>query len=218
MTPSGLPTPPQFLLRIILILVLILTTLPTYKSLPSHHDDHYAFSLSTFNPQGRLLQVEYAAKSASLSVPLVGYLTSTTCVLTRPLSVPSPDLRPTYPRVFKLTSKTMTSYTGIPSDFAHLTHSVSSSVLQWRSEYGEEMPVNVVAFEVAKFMQGHTMKPGVRPLGLCVLVGGLDVSGSPRLFQINSAGDVTEGTAFVVGGANFNAEDVKRATNTVEGG
>jgi 20S proteasome alpha/beta subunit len=58
------------------------------------------------------------------------------------------------------------------SDFSYVMDEVSKEVLRWRAEYAEDIPVNVLVFEVAKVMQDCTMRPGVRPLALAVLVGG----------------------------------------------
>ena len=165
--------------------------------------------------------MEYAAKSASNAAPTVGYITDLidgdndeddcTVCMECPIETPSPGLRPTFPRVFKLTSKSIASSSGMSSDFSYVMDEVSKEAMTWRAEYCEEMPLNVLVFEVAKVMQGCTMRPGVRPLALAVLVGGVDSENRPRLFQINSAGDVTEGREFVVGESNFGPDELREA-------
>jgi hypothetical protein len=46
----------------------------------------------------------------------------------------------------------------------------------------------------------------------------VDEEGKPRLFQINSAGDVTEGREFVLGESDFGPDELREAVRGVDGG
>ena len=53
-------------------------------------DGRYSFSLTTFDPQGKLAQVERATRAASLGTPVIGVCTQHGVYLCAPQILPSP--------------------------------------------------------------------------------------------------------------------------------
>ena len=90
---------------------------------------------------------------------------------------------------------------------------LSSEATRWKIEYGSEMPLPAILLTVATYIHESTLKPGVRPLSLCILIGGVDPLGNTRLFRVNAAGDVKEGREFVAGEADFGAEELREVVD-----
>ncbi|GMH60398.1 hypothetical protein TL16_g03038 [Triparma laevis f. inornata] len=200
---------------LIVLLLSLLTTpyiyampsLPAHSSRTTSKDYPYSFSLSTFNPEGRLIQVELANKAADRGTPSVAFLSNSgnsTVTIMTPVELPSNlTIAPIYNKIFSLTPTISMTYSGISSDYRLLTKSVVQSLEDFHKRFACYPPINDVVVEVAKVLQSHTTMAGVRPLGLKIIV-----VGEGRMFRIGAGGDILEAKSdyLVIGdtsGGNF---------------
>ena len=120
-----------------ILLVYGMPSLPAHSSRTTSKDYPYSFSLSTFNPEGRLIQVELADKAADKGTPVVAFRNNNndnndndnnnnnTITLMTPVELPSNlTIAPLYNKIFTLTPTVSMTYAGIPGDYRLLTRSV----------------------------------------------------------------------------------------------
>ncbi|GMH82458.1 hypothetical protein TrVE_jg600 [Triparma verrucosa] len=205
-----------------ILLVYGMPSLPAHSSRTTSKDYPYSFSLSTFNPEGRLIQVELADKAADKGTPVVAFRNknndndndnnnnnnNNTITLMTPVELPSNlTIAPLYNKIFTLTPTVSMTYAGIPGDYRLLTRSVVLTLEGFRKRFATYPPINDIALEVAKVLQKYTTMAGVRPLGLKIIL-----VGEGRMFRVSAAGDVLEAKSdyLVIGdtsGGNFSPLD-----------
>jgi 20S proteasome alpha/beta subunit len=136
-------------------------------------DDRHAFSLSTFNPQGRLQQVDYAMEAAALGTPIVILRRpqDDTLLMAAPQVLPSPFMQDDgTARFVRITSNLMIAHSGIAADGRVLCAAAQELAVQHEYIYDEEIPIDVFLEEVALLYQDYTMKPATRPFGATIVV------------------------------------------------
>ena len=171
-------------------LILLLLAFVNPSSTLSRKDYNYGFSLSTFSPAGRLLQVDLASAASQKGTPCVAWkdpATGAVKVLT-PIALPSPlALRPLAPKITQATPTTYMSYAGSPQDYRLVVSAVLTSANSWYRLRGSHPPVNAVAHMAARVVHGCTQRPGARPLGVSLVI-----AGEGRVFRVGAGGDVQE--------------------------
>ncbi|CAB9507851.1 Proteasome subunit alpha type-2 [Seminavis robusta] len=136
-------------------------------------DERHAYSLSTFNPQGRLQQVDYAMEAAALGTPVL--------VLCRPqegvLLMASPQVLPSMfvlddgtARFLRVTPNLMVAHSGVSADGRVLCAAAQELAIQHEYVYDEEIPIDIFLEEVSLLYQEHTMKIAARPFGATMIV------------------------------------------------
>jgi len=154
----------------------------------SRLEGRYSYSLTTFDPHGRLGQVERAAQAAALGVPLIAVIVdnnnsnnntndddddddSPTILLAAPQRLPSPLMWDDgTARWVRLTSQLVVAHTGLSADGRVVMAAAQRAAVQHEYTYGEEMPVALVLEELALLWQESTVQPAVRPLGVSLIV------------------------------------------------
>jgi len=171
-------------------------------------DGRHSYSLTTFDPDGKLGQVERALMAASLGTPIVGVVKGDDIILASPQILPSPLMNDDGTTRFAVVSpQIVLGHSGISSDGRVLVESAQRLAIEHSYTYDEPIPINLFMEEISLLFQAYTMKPGARPFGCTLLVGYLPPQGShsttrtrnkdevnekPRLFQIDCSGSVVE--------------------------
>ena len=139
----------------------------------------YSFSLSTFDPDGKLAQVERAATAASLGPPVVAVsLTNGAgCVLSSLFSTPSPLVNDDGTARFVRISDTIAiAHSGVSADGRAVAAAAQRLAVEHAYTFAddgsdEEMaPIDLFLEELSGLFQRYTMKPGSRPFGCSLLV------------------------------------------------
>lgn len=176
-------------------------------------DGRHSFSLTTFDPDGKLGQVERAIVAASLGTPIVGVVKGDNIILASPQILPSPFMNDDGTTRFAAVSpQIVLGHSGISSDGRVVMESAQRLAIEHSYTYDEPIPINLFLEEISLLFQAYTMKPGARPFGCTLLVGYLPPSSSekPRLFQIDCSGSVVEiDTIAVINGKHQQGEDLK---------
>ena len=176
-------------------------------------DGRHSFSLTTFDPDGKLGQVERALVAASLGTPIVGVVKGDNIILASPQILPSPLMNDDGTSRFAAVSpQIVMGHSGISSDGRVVMESAQRLAIEHSYTYDEPIPINLFLEEISLLFQAYTMKPGARPFGCKLLVGYLPPSKSenPRLFQIDCSGSVVEiDTIAVINGKHQQGEDLK---------
>jgi 20S proteasome alpha/beta subunit len=169
------------------------------------HERH-AFSLTVFDPRGKLTQVEYAMVAASMGTPIVACVCHDKILLAAPQLLPSPFLADDgTPRFTMVAPHLIVGHSGIAADGRVVMEAAQRLAIEHTYTFDEPMPLSLFLEELSLLFQEYTMKPMARPFGCTLLVGYLPASApiagteessqfspKPRLFRIDCSGSVSE--------------------------
>jgi len=150
--------------------------------------DRYSFSLTTFSPSGKLVQIEYALAAVAAGAPAVGIKASNGVVLATEKKHKSVlyDEHSVH-KVEMIAGHIGIVYSGMGPDYRLLVRRARKLAQQYYLTYQEPIPTTQLVQRVASIMQEYTQSGGVRPFGVSLLVAGWD-EGVPYLFQCDPSG------------------------------
>merc|ERR1712216_298188 len=132
----------------------------------------YDLSTTTFSPDGRVFQVEYAQKAVSNSGTAVAVKCKDGIVFAVEKMVRSKMLvEGSNRRIFSAASHVGMAVSGLQADARQLVNRARAECESYKTQYGMEIPGNVLNERMASFMHLHTVYWTVRPFGASVLMG-----------------------------------------------
>uniref|UniRef100_A0A2K6UTS4 Proteasome subunit alpha type n=1 Tax=Saimiri boliviensis boliviensis TaxID=39432 RepID=A0A2K6UTS4_SAIBB len=148
----------------------------------------YSFSLTTFSPSGRLVQIEYALAAVAGGAPSVGIKAANGVVLATEKKQKSIlyDERSVH-KVEPITKHVGLVYSGMGPDYRVLVHRAQKLAQQYYLVYQEPIPTAQLLQRVASVMQEYTQSGGVHPFGVSLLICDWN-EGRPYLFQSDPSG------------------------------
>lgn len=173
------------------------------------------FSLTTFSPSGKLVQIEYALQAVSSGNLSLGIKAKNGVVIASEKKIPSILVdSDSIAKIKHLSGNVGTCYSGMGPDFRVLCRRARKSAQRYQLTYGEAMPVSQLVRETASVMQEFTQSGGVRPFGVSLLVAGYDENG-PQLYQVDPSGSYWAWKASATGKNSINAKTLleKRYNN-----
>ncbi|KAL4331782.1 hypothetical protein GQ457_07G030430 [Hibiscus cannabinus] len=194
-------------------------------------DSQYSFSLTTFSPSGKLVQIEHALTAVGSGQTSLGIKAANGVVIATEKKLPSILVDETSVQKiqsdtkywsclqvflsFHLLSRKL-SY-GMGPDFRVLVRKSRNQAEQYHRLYKEPIPVTQLVRETAAVMQEFTQSGGVRPFGVSLLVAGYDDNG-PQLYQVDPSGSYFSWKASAMGKNVSNAKTFleKRYTDDME--
>eukprot|EP00301_Raphidiophrys_heterophryoidea_P011653 c17812_g1_i1.p1 GENE.c17812_g1_i1~~c17812_g1_i1.p1 ORF type:complete len:237 (-),score=64.44 c17812_g1_i1:107-817(-) len=166
----------------------------------------YSFSLTTFSPSGKLVQIEYALSAVSQGATSLGIKAKNGVVIATDKKLPSPLIdASTVEKVALLTKSIGCVYSGMGPDFRVLVKKGRKVAQTYYRTYHEQIPVAQLVRELATVMQEFTQSGGVRPFGISLLVAGFDEKG-PHLYQVDPSGSYWPWKASAIGKHMVNAK------------
>ncbi|KAF6005111.1 Proteasome subunit alpha 1 [Cyanidiococcus yangmingshanensis] len=163
----------------------------------------YDTDVTTFSPQGRLLQVEYAMEAVKQGSAVVGVRSSTHVVLAT-LKRSFSDLAWHQRKIVSIDEHIGVAISGIAADARVLTKRMRDECLQHRFVYGSAMPVSRLVNVIADLCQKCTQRVSRRPYGVGMLIAGVDETG-PRLFQTCPSGEAYDLIGMALGSRSQSA-------------
>uniref|UniRef100_A0A183C3P2 Proteasome subunit alpha type n=1 Tax=Globodera pallida TaxID=36090 RepID=A0A183C3P2_GLOPA len=178
--------------------------------------ERYSFSLTTFSPSGKLMQIEYALNAVKNSSPSVG-IRARDCVVLATENKQSPLTIPLV-KIGKLSDHLGCAYSGMGPDAQLLMKKARKIAADYETLYGHEIHVLQLVSRVAAVMQEYTQSGGVRPFGASLLIGGWDAEKGPLLFQADPAGSYFAWKSTAIGKNDTNAKGFleKRYNESIE--
>ena len=159
----------------------------------------YDSNTTTFSPEGRLFQVEYAMEAINHAGAAVGILSSKEGVVLaaeKKVAAKLLDTTPFSEKMSKLDDHITTVVAGITSDANYLIDSMRRDAQRHLVEYGEPIPVEQLV---------HTQGGGLRPFGVSFLYAGWDTHRGFQLYQSEPSGNYSGWQATAIGANSHNA-------------
>jgi 20S proteasome subunit alpha 2 len=178
-------------------------------------DGRYSFSLTTFDPSGKLGQVERAIVASSLGTPIVAVAQGQRIFMASPQILPSPFMEDDGTARFSVVSPNIAiCHSGISADGRVLVAAAQRLAVEHAYTFEEQIPIDLLLEELSLLFQEYTMKPASRPFGATLLVAHISptTTGKPQLFRIDPSGSVqayTENYAIVNGKSLENDMETK---------
>ncbi|PSS20505.1 hypothetical protein M430DRAFT_101081 [Amorphotheca resinae ATCC 22711] len=208
--------------------------------------DRYSFSLTTFSPSGKLVQIEYALNAVNQGVTALGIKATNGIVLATEKKSSSPLIDPpSLSKVSLITPNIGMVYSGMGPDYRVLVDKARKvSHTGYKRIYNEYPPTRILVQDVARVMQEATQSGGVRPYGVSLLIAGWDdgiepeseeaagahpddkpsgktggvLKGGPMLYQVDPSGSYFPWKATAIGKSATSAKTFleKRYTEGLE--
>lgn len=148
----------------------------------------YDLSSTTFSPDGRVFQVEYAAKAVENSGTCLGLRCKDGVVLAVEKTIVSKMLvQGTLRRSHIIDRHATLAVCGLISDGRVIVNHARDECERYKDFYGRPIPGRVLADRLAHFVHLYTLHWHVRPFGCAVLLAVASVDG-PELYLVEPSG------------------------------
>jgi len=148
----------------------------------------YDLSASTYSPDGRIFQVEYANKAVDNSGTAIGLRVKDGVVLAVEKLVHSKLLVPGANRRIQTVDRHIgLASSGLLADGRHLATRARDEAANYRDNYCEPSPLKALADRLGLYVQAYTLYSSVRPFGCSTILGGIDKDG-PTIYVIEPSG------------------------------
>ncbi|KAI8113278.1 hypothetical protein M9435_003282 [Picochlorum sp. BPE23] len=159
----------------------------------------YDLSVSTFSPDGRVFQAEYAQKAVDSSGTVLGMCCADGVVL----AAEKPEISKLIEehsnrRAFPIDRHAGAVIAGVAADGRAIIDRAQAEASNYKSFYGDKIPGHVLAERVASFVHLFNLYWYVRPFGVCTLLATCDHSG-PQLHMVDPSGTMHQYNATAVG-------------------
>eukprot|EP01118_Nematostelium_gracile_P000301 TRINITY_DN1029_c0_g1_i1.p1 TRINITY_DN1029_c0_g1~~TRINITY_DN1029_c0_g1_i1.p1 ORF type:complete len:235 (+),score=81.77 TRINITY_DN1029_c0_g1_i1:120-824(+) len=168
-------------------------------------DDLYSFSLTTFSPSGKLVQIEYALARVAAGGTSLAIKAKNGVVLATEKKLPSLMDETSIQKCSMLTENIGVVYSGMGPDSRVLIRKGRKKAQQYYRVYHEPISTSLLVKELASIMQEFTQSGGVRPFGVSLLICGFDAQG-PQLYQVDPSGSYWAWKASAIGKNMTNAK------------
>lgn len=160
----------------------------------------YDYTVTTFSPDGRVFQVEYAVKAVEKSGTLVGICCKDGVVMGVEKSIVSKMLvEGSNRRLFTVDTSTGIGTCGLSADARKLVNFARDEAKSYKGHSGQPISGSVLSERVAGEVHMHTLYWYLRPFGCTVMVANYDANSGPQLQMIEPAGQNYKYFACAVG-------------------
>ncbi|XP_076925069.1 proteasome subunit alpha type-1-B-like [Bidens hawaiensis] len=159
--------------------------------------NQYDTDVTTWSPQGRLFQVEYAMEAVKQGSAAIG-LRSNTHVVLACVNKANSELSSHQRKIFKVDDHIGVAIAGLTADGRVLSRYMRSECINYGYTYEAPLPVGRLVVQLADKAQVCTQRSWKRPYGVGLLVAGLDESGA-HLYYNCPSGNYFEYQAFAIG-------------------
>lgn len=161
----------------------------------------YDSRTTTFSPEGRLYQVEYAVEAINHAGAAIGIKTEKGVILA------------TEKRVL---SKLLETSAGVNADAEILINSARLISQRYKYKYGQPAPVELLVQQIADQKQGYTQFGGLRPYGVSFIFAGWDHNLGFQLYQSDPSGNYVGWKAIAIGANSQTAQSILKSDYSPE--
>jgi 20S proteasome subunit alpha 7 len=138
----------------------------------------YDLSAATFSPDGRIFQVEYAAKAVENAGTVIGINAKDGVVLGVVKPLYHKMIVPTtasYKRIHTVDIHAGVATTGFLPDARVLVSRAQEEAADWFEHYGSKIPPHVLSERLGHYVHYFTLHGALRPFGASCVMGAYDV-------------------------------------------
>lgn len=159
----------------------------------------YDHGVSTFSPDGRLYQVEYARESVKRGTTTVGLICKEGVVLIVDKRIHSKlVISDSIEKMYQIDNHIGMTTSGLVADARQLVDRARVQCQINRMTYGAEIPVSTLVKKMCDYKQSFTQYGGARPFGTALLIAGMDKEGF-HLFETDPSGAYQSYNAGAIG-------------------
>ena len=171
----------------------------------------YDRTSAIFSPDGHLLQVEYAEKTVRLGSSSMGLVASDGIVVVVDKRIKDNlMLIESAAKIYEIDSHIAGTAAGILSDARILIEKSQLLAQQHHVMYDGPIDVESIVREIANIKQSYTQYGGARPFGVSMMISGIDVNESKKLFVTDVTGNYFGYTATAIGENDEKIKDMLR--------
>lgn len=164
----------------------------------------YDRSSIMYSPDGRIIQTEYAREAMRRGRIAIGLRSNNGVVLTG--RIDAIDLDFPSNKISKIANHISSIFSGYASDGRVLVSRARVEAAVHKMNYAEEIGIKDLATKLANYIHQFTQQGGLRPLGVGLLLAGVDdYDNNPRLFFLNPGGGIIESRAKAIGDGDAKA-------------
>lgn len=167
----------------------------------------YDSRTTTFSPEGRLYQIEYAVEAIQQAGIVIGVCTKDGVVLAGEKMAPHPlfdsenlqDKNTSGEKVYKIAEHIGCSVAGVTSDAFALLNYARLTAARHQYAFQEPMAIEDLCRTLCDEKQLYTQYGGVRPYGVSFLLVGWDRYYGYQLYSTEPSGDYSAWSAYAIG-------------------
>ena len=166
--------------------------------------NQYDMDCVTWNPKGKILQIEYAKEAVKQGMMSLGLKSDTHVVLVSLKRNPD-DLSSHQEKIFEVDEHVGIAIAGLLADARNLCKYMRNECLNYWYVHESQHPVARLIAKVGEKSQHKTCSESKRPYGVGILCGGYDSSGT-HLFETQPSGEYFEYYAMAIGARSQSAK------------
>ena len=167
------------------------------KLLPAQQG--YDRAITVFSPDGRLYQVEYAIETVRRGTIAVGIKTKNGIVIAVEEKPRKLQISDTAQKIFQVDDHIGVAAAGYIPDARSQVDNARFFSQSNKLIYAEPVDVETVAKHLADQCQQFTQYAGVRPMGVALILGGIDNDNNSQLFLTDPSGTYISYDAVAIG-------------------
>jgi 20S proteasome subunit alpha 6 len=152
----------------------------------------------TWNPQGKLLQVDYAMEAVKQGSICLALCSETDAVLLAVKKNPT-KLACYQEKIFKISDSIGIGISGMTGDARILCKYMRVENAKHQIKFNDNISVKGLAGKVSSIFHEKTYIYGKRPFGVGLLMVGYNDEHVPQVFEINPAGECIQYQAYAIG-------------------
>jgi proteasome alpha subunit len=149
-----------------------------------------------YNPEGRLVQVDYALQAVARGSTTIGLRTKDFALLSSQVKPTRPLMEPAE-KVYVVDDHVGATGSGYIGDVTSLIDQLRIGAQRHRLVYDTPIDVGTLSRNLSEYLHEFTMY-AVRPFGASILIAGADDLGV-QLIQVDPSGTTFRGAAFAIG-------------------
>ena len=158
----------------------------------------YDRTIAVFSPDGRLFQVEYAKEAVKKGITSLGITFKDGVILATVKQLSDLMVSTSMEKIFQIDDHIGAVAAGYLADARMLVNQARIKAQIHRITYEEPIDVWGIARAIGDRMQLSTLYAGLRPFGVSLLIGGVDLTG-PHLIESDPSGMLFEWLAYSIG-------------------
>ncbi|MEM2173390.1 MAG: archaeal proteasome endopeptidase complex subunit alpha [Candidatus Pacearchaeota archaeon] len=171
----------------------------------------YDRASTLFSPEGRIFQVEYAEKTVRLGADSMGFVCKDGVLLMADKRIlDSLMVGKSIFKIYEIDNHIIASAAGILSDARVLIERAQLYAQQHRVTFDDDVEIEAVVRDICNIKQAFTQYGGVRPFGVQIMLAGINIDGSKRLYVTDVTGNYNAYYAFAIGEHDEKIKEILR--------